>query len=433
MAVLDSFHDFYPRARKERNLAFARAQRGFAGVFEGDIRDADFVAKTFASFAPRQVVHLAARAGVRPSLEDPVTYADVNLVGTSVVLNAALRGAVERFVFASSSSVYGERPRGEFTEDLAADRPLSPYGATKRGGELLCHAAHASSGMPTSCLRFFNAYGPRMRPDLAIHKFAVLMLADQPIPVFGDGSFERDFTFVSDTVDGIVRALDRAQAFHVYNLGRGKPVTVNEIIASLERVLGRRARRQTLPPTAGRSAANLGLDRARRRRARLRAAGGSRRGRRALRRAGCARRARVGDLRDTALGARVIRIVPLRGASWRSCTWLAWFRSRRSPGGGSSRWGLSAYTLDLMHIPLFAGLALVTMWAVVAPRARRVVWISIGLTLYAALDEILQLWVPGRVASFADFARDALGIAIGIALAEAARPLAVALRRESER
>ncbi len=249
--MLDSFHDFYPRARKERNLANARQQRGFAGVFEGDIRDAAFVARSFASFAPRAVAHLAARAGVRPSVEDPVTYSEVNLVGTSVVLNAALRGGVERFVFASSSSVYGERPRGEFSEDLAADRPLSPYGATKRGGELLCHAAHASSGTPVSCLRFFNAYGPRMRPDLAIHKFATLMLADRPIPVFGDGSVERDFTFVTETVDGIVRALERARAFHVYNHGRGKPVTVNEIIAALERVLGKPACRENLPAQAG--------------------------------------------------------------------------------------------------------------------------------------------------------------------------------------
>lgn len=251
VAVLDSFHDFYPRARKERNLAHARGERGFAGVFEGDVCDDEFVSRVFQRFAPQRVAHLAARAGVRPSLQDPVTYAKVNLVGTSIVLNAAARAGVERFVFASSSSVYGERPRGEFTEDLAADRPLSPYGATKRGGELLCHAAHASSGMPVTCLRFFNAYGPRMRPDLALHRFAVLMLADRPIPVFGDGNVERDFTFVAETVDGILRALDRARTYHVYNLGRGKPVTVNEIIGSLERVLGKAARRETLPPQPG--------------------------------------------------------------------------------------------------------------------------------------------------------------------------------------
>jgi UDP-glucuronate 4-epimerase len=251
VAVLDSFHEFYPRAQKERNLAHARSQRGFAGVFEGDVRDGDFVAKSFARFAPAALVHLAARAGVRPSLADPVTYSDVNLLGTSVVLNAAVHQGVERFVFASSSSVYGERPRGEFTEDLAADRPLSPYGATKRGGELLCHAAFASTGLAVTCLRFFNAYGPRMRPDLALHKFASLMLAGRPIPVFGDGTIERDFTFVADTVDGILRALDRADGFHVYNLGRGKPVTVNDIIETLERVIGRRAQREALPPAAG--------------------------------------------------------------------------------------------------------------------------------------------------------------------------------------
>jgi UDP-glucuronate 4-epimerase len=251
VAVLDSFHEFYPRAHKERNLARARRERGFAGVFEGDVRDVDFVAKSFSRFAPRAVVHLAARAGVRPSVEDPVTYTGVNLLGTSVVLNAAAQTGVERFVFASSSSVYGERPRGEFTEDMPADRPLSPYGASKRGGELLCHAANATTGIAVTCLRFFNAYGPRMRPDLAIHKFATLMLAGKPIPVFGDGTIERDFTYVGDTVDGVTRALDRARGFQLYNLGRGKPVTVNDIIAALERVLGVRAERQTLPPAPG--------------------------------------------------------------------------------------------------------------------------------------------------------------------------------------
>ena len=251
VAVLDSFHDFYPRARKERNLVAARAHAGFAGVFEGDIRDLEFVEKTFARLAPQGVVHLAARAGVGPSLGDPVGYADVNLLGTAIVLNAAARARVERLVFASSSSVYGERPRGAFHEDMAADRPLSPYGATKRGGELLCHAAHASSGLAVACLRFFTVYGPRQRPDLSIHKFARLILAGKPISLFGDGSVERDWTFVGDTVDGVIRALDRARGYHLYNLGRGKPVTMNETIAALERACGRRAERQTLPAQPG--------------------------------------------------------------------------------------------------------------------------------------------------------------------------------------
>jgi UDP-glucuronate 4-epimerase len=251
VAVLDSFHDFYPRARKERNLEAARAHAGFAGVCEGDIRDSGFVTRSFARHAPQGCIHLAARAGVGPSLSDPVGYADVNVLGTAIVLNAAARARVERFVFASSSSVYGERPRGAFTEDMTTDRPLSPYAATKRGAELLCHAAHASSGLPVSCLRFFTVYGPRQRPDLAIHKFARLILAGSPIPVFGDGSVERDFTYVGDTVDGILRALDRASGYQIYNLGRGKPVTLNETIAALERACGRRAQRQTLPSQAG--------------------------------------------------------------------------------------------------------------------------------------------------------------------------------------
>lgn len=251
VAVLDSFHDFYPRAVKERNLARARAHPRFAGLHEVDIRDGAGVGRAFSELSPQGVVHLAARAGVGPSLADPVGYADVNLLGTAVVLNAAAAARVERFVFASSSSVYGERPRGEFREDMVTDRPISPYAATKRGGELLCHAAHASTGLAITCLRFFTVYGPRQRPDLSIHKFARCMAANQPIPLMGDGSAERDFTFVSDTVDGVLRALDRARDFRIYNLGRGKPVTMNDTIAALERALGRKARRQVLPAMAG--------------------------------------------------------------------------------------------------------------------------------------------------------------------------------------
>jgi UDP-glucuronate 4-epimerase len=251
VAVIDCFHDFYPRGVKERNLARARAHAGFAGLYETDIRDEAGIERAFARFAPQGVVHLAARAGVGPSLSDPVGYADVNLRGTAVVLNAAAAARVERFVFASSSSVYGERPRGAFREDDETDRPISPYAATKRGGELLCHAAHAATGLAIQCVRFFTVYGPRQRPDLAIHKFARCMAADRPIPLMGDGSAERDFTFVADTVDGVVRALDRASGFRIYNLGRGKPVTMNETVAALERALGRKAVRQELPPMAG--------------------------------------------------------------------------------------------------------------------------------------------------------------------------------------
>jgi UDP-glucuronate 4-epimerase len=251
VAVLDSFHPFYPRECKEANLRSARTHVGFAKLYEGDIRDPAFLRRVFDGFRPEAVVHLAARAGVRPSLEAPQEYCDVNLTGTALLLQEAAHAGVQRFIFASSSSVYGEKPRGPFVEDAATDRPLSPYGATKRGGELLCHAMHHTSGLAITCLRIFTAYGPRQRPDLAIHKFARLMLAGRPIPVFGDGSAERDFTFVEDLVEGVLQALDRAGGFHIYNLGRGRPVTLNETIAVLERELGIPAKRETLPPQPG--------------------------------------------------------------------------------------------------------------------------------------------------------------------------------------
>ncbi len=251
VGVLDSFHDFYPRERKERNLETARKSAGFAGLWEVDIRDADGVAGCLRELRPDALIHLAARAGVRPSLVEPAAYMDVNMTGTATLLDAASKAGVSRVVFASSSSVYGERPRGPFAEDDPADRPLSPYGASKRGGELLCHSFHRTAGLPITCLRFFTVYGPRQRPDLAIHKFARLALAGEPIPVFGDGTSERDFTFVSDLVDGVLRALDRAEGYRVYNLGRGVPVTLNETIAALERALGVAVKRSILPAQTG--------------------------------------------------------------------------------------------------------------------------------------------------------------------------------------
>ncbi len=251
VAVLDSFHDFYPRRVKDRNLAAAVGQRGFAGLWELDVRDRDGVAQCFRELHPDALIHLAARAGVRPSLLEPEEYMDVNMTGTATLLHAAVQAQVSRVIFASSASVYGDRPRGPFREADRPDRPLSPYGASKRGGELLCHSFYASAGMPITCLRFFTAYGPRQRPDLAFHRFARRALAGEAIPVFGDGSSERDFTFVSDLVDGILRALDRAEGFHVYNLGRGAPVTLNEAIAALERALGIPLKREVHPLQAG--------------------------------------------------------------------------------------------------------------------------------------------------------------------------------------
>jgi UDP-glucuronate 4-epimerase len=247
VAVLDSFHEFYARKDKERNLQGALDHAAFAGVYEGDIRDQAFVRRTMREFQPDTVFHFAARAGVRPSVEHAVEYTDVNLNGTAVILAEAAASGASRLLFASSSTVYGDGARSPFMEDAETGRPVSPYGATKRGGELLCYAANRGTGLAVSCLRFFSAYGPRQRPDLAIAAWALALRAGKPIAVFGDGSVERDFTYVSDLIDGILRAADRVKGFHVYNLGRGQPYAMNRVIEILERELGVRAVRDVRP------------------------------------------------------------------------------------------------------------------------------------------------------------------------------------------
>ena len=247
VAVLDAFHDFYPRAQKERNLDAFRDDARFRGVFEGDIRDRDFVRKTCEELQPEAVIHLAARAGVRPSVEEPLDYVDVNVNGTAVVVAEAARAGVSRLLFASSSTVYGLQSREAFVEDAGTDFPLSPYGASKRAGELLCHALARQSDLAITGLRFFSVYGPRQRPDLALAAFARRMLAGEPIVLLGDGSFERDFTYYTDIVAGVLAALDCADGFRIYNLGRGKPVSMNRAIELLEREIGVRAARDLRP------------------------------------------------------------------------------------------------------------------------------------------------------------------------------------------
>ena len=247
VAILDSFHEFYPRALKERNLVGVGRHKEYAGLFEGDVRDAAFVKHCLDETRPEAVSHLAARAGVRPSLEVPQEYADVNMTGTAIVLKECADAAVGRFLFASSSTVYGEQDRGAFEEDLDTDQQVSPYGATKRAGELFAYAMHRATGMSVSCLRFFSVYGPRQRPDLAVAVFARAMHEGRSFEVFGDGSIERDFTYISDILDGITSALDRADGFNIYNLGCGEPASVNRVIELLEHELGVAAARITKP------------------------------------------------------------------------------------------------------------------------------------------------------------------------------------------
>ncbi len=247
---LDSFDPFYPEEQKQRNLISALGFSTFQLV-RGDIRDADTVTALFSETRFSAVVHLAALAGVRPSLERPAAFSDVNVHGTSVVLEAAINHGNPRVVFASSSSVYGEREDGPFRETDPVDRPISPYAATKRAGELIAHSFHHVSGLSVTCARIFTGYGPRQRPDLAIRKFAERMLEGRPIPVFGDGHSLRDFTYVDDLVDGLVKAIDQDLEFAILNFGAGRKVTVLEVIELLEKTLKVPAKIEWLPAQTG--------------------------------------------------------------------------------------------------------------------------------------------------------------------------------------
>jgi UDP-glucuronate 4-epimerase len=250
---VDSFDPFYPRATKEQNLAALRGQARFTFV-EGDIRDAAALARAFGDARADVVVHLAALAGVRPSLAEPARYADVNLVGTQRVLDAARAAGVRRFVFASSSSVYGGDSEPPFKESDLCLRPLSPYASTKRAGELMLWTAHHLYALDVTCLRFFTVYGPRQRPDLAIHKFGRLISAGQTIPLFGDGSTSRDYTFIDDIVDGVVASIDEAVAapgFRIYNLGGSRTTTLLGLVELISQALGKKANVEWQPEQPG--------------------------------------------------------------------------------------------------------------------------------------------------------------------------------------
>ena len=248
--VVDDFNDFYDPAIKRRNVAPHLSREDFH-LTEADIRDRDALESVFRESAFDCVVHLAARAGVRPSLVEPLLYAETNIRGTLNLLELARAHGVRQFVFGSSSSVYGENEKVPFSEDDPVSRPISPYAATKAAGELLCHTYSHLWGLRSVCLRFFTVYGARQRPDLAIHKFARLISEGRPLPVFGDGTTRRDYTFIDDIIAGVRAAIDyEASAFEVFNLGESRTVELRELIALLERGLGREAlieRRPTQP------------------------------------------------------------------------------------------------------------------------------------------------------------------------------------------
>lgn len=249
VTVVDNFDPFYAPALKRRNVAAYHAHPRY-GLVEADIRDA----AALSGLADRYdvVVHLAARAGVRPSLQDPLGYGETNVLGTQNLLERSREWGVPQFVFASSSSVYGVNPDVPWREDDTGLRPISPYAATKVAGELLGHVYSHLYGIRFVALRLFTVYGPRQRPDLAIHKFARRMLAGEPIPVYGDGGTRRDYTYVGDIVGGIRGAMEySATPYEIINLGNHQTVSLAEMIRGLEDVLGVPARLERLPEQPG--------------------------------------------------------------------------------------------------------------------------------------------------------------------------------------
>lgn len=252
---IDNFDSYYARSLKERNLSEVRASGGSSrfSFHEADLCDAAAMEALFAKERFTGVLHLAARAGVRPSIAEPALYAHVNVYGTTVLMEAARRHGVARFVQASSSSVYGNNPKTPFSEIDDVSGPISPYAATKRSCELIAHTFHHLYEMPIASLRFFTVFGPRQRPDLAISKFIGLISRGETVPMFGDGGTSRDYTFIEDIVAGVVASYERIDRYgcRVWNLGGSHPVTLAEMIDIIARVVGKQARVERQPMQAG--------------------------------------------------------------------------------------------------------------------------------------------------------------------------------------
>jgi UDP-glucuronate 4-epimerase len=237
---LDNFNDYYDPRIKRRNLEPCMDRSSFT-LIEGDIRDRALMEKVFAEHNFHAVVHLAAMAGVRPSLERPDLYFDVNVNGTLNILECVKQFGTEKLVFASSSSVYGGNKKVPFSEEDDVSFPVSPYAASKRAGEIMCYTYHHLYGLNIYSLRFFTVYGPGQRPEMAIHKFVRRILKGEPIPMFGDGSSRRDYTYIDDIMDGVLKALDRCEGYRIYNLGESRTVKLSDLVARIESECGKKA------------------------------------------------------------------------------------------------------------------------------------------------------------------------------------------------
>ncbi|MCC6501616.1 MAG: GDP-mannose 4,6-dehydratase [Deltaproteobacteria bacterium] len=250
VTVIDEFNDFYDPKLKRENIAPHLSNPSYTLV-EGDIRDTDRVLRLFEESKFDAVVHLAARAGVRPSILEPLLYEQVNCVGTLNLLEASRKTGVKNFVFASSSSVYGINSKVPFSEGDPINFPISPYATTKRAGELMCYTYSHLYKLPATCLRFFTVYGERGRPDMAVAKFTRLIHDGKPIQVYGDGSAQRDFTYVGDIKEGLLKAIYTPSRYEIVNLGGANTIELRRLIELIEGALGKKAAIEYLPPVPG--------------------------------------------------------------------------------------------------------------------------------------------------------------------------------------
>ncbi len=248
--VIDDFNDFYAPSLKRENIA-GLSENPLFRLYEADIRDREKVFEVFRLAKPNVVCHLAARAGVRPSIENPLLYEDVNCMGTLNLLDGAKEFGVRNFVFASSSSVYGINSKVPFSEDDPITCPISPYATTKRAGELMCFTYSHLYALHATCLRFFTVYGERGRPDMAVAKFTRAIHDNRGIQIFGDGSAQRDFTYIGDIVNGLVNSIDRPFRYEIINLGGANTVTVKRLVEIIEERLRKKAKMEYLLPAPG--------------------------------------------------------------------------------------------------------------------------------------------------------------------------------------
>ena len=250
IGCIDNFNDNYDPSVKRKNINDFNTFKRFT-LYEGDILDKSFLHQVFASGSFDLVIHLAAMTGVRPSVEDPTTYFNVNVIGTLNILEVMKKNNIKNMIFASSSSLYGNNRKVPFSEQDNVDYPISPYAASKKACELLCYTYHHLYNFNINCLRFFTVYGPKQRPDLAIYMFTKALFNDEPIYVFGDGFSFRDYTHIDDIVHGIINSIERLNGYNIYNLGESNTISILELIHFLEKYTEKTAKINFLPMQAG--------------------------------------------------------------------------------------------------------------------------------------------------------------------------------------